>query len=352
MSEEKFLEELEKELFLLKEDERKDILRDFREYFANGRAEGKSEEEIVGSFGPVHELALELLAAYSEEEFVSNVEMTPTVETNFNNVDIKADKANLTIIPSEDDKPSINVKDQDGKTKATMEIVNNTLKIRVKREDSIMSFFFIHLSIGLNGLKTIDATIQLPQKLYEQIIIENDSGKIEMESQQAKYMKIKTDNGKIFLKSLLARALKAKTDNGRIIVNDSNFTNVIATTDNGRVCVNHSRAEKFELSTDNGRIELNEVSGEIWATTDNGRIEGYIPQVTKPLKWKTDNGSINLKTDEVLDNVTLTVKSDFGRINVYGEKGKKFQFGDGSIPIRFKTDNGRITVETAVLQEA
>ena len=349
MSEEKFLKELEKELFLLKEDERKDILRDFKEYFANGRAEGKTDEEIVESFGPVHELAMELLAAYSEEEFVSHVEMTPAVENDFNNVDIKADKANITIIPSESDKPIINVKDQDGKTKATMEVVNNTLKIRVKREDSLVSFFFIHLSMGL---KTIDVTIQLPQKLYEQIKAESDSGKIEMEAQQAKQMKIKTDNGKIFLKSLLASTLKAKTDNGRIVLNNSNFTNVIATTDNGRVCVNQSRAEKFELSTDNGRIELNEVNGEIWATTDNGRIEGYIPQVTKPLQWKTDNGSIILKTDEVLNNVALSVKSDFGRIDVYGEKGKKFLFGDGSIPIRFKTDNGRITVETAVLLKA
>ncbi|MCM3389674.1 DUF4097 family beta strand repeat-containing protein [Ureibacillus chungkukjangi] len=348
MSEEKFLKELEKELFLLKEDERKDILRDFKEYFANGRAEGKKEEEIVESFGPIHDLAMELLAAYSEEEFVSHVEMTPAIETGFDNVDIKADKANISIVPSEGDKPIINVKDQDGKTKATMEVVNNTLKIRVKREDSIMSFFFIHLSMGL---KTIDVSIQLPQKLYDQMKVESDNGKIEIESQQAKHMKFKTDHGKIHLKSLLASTLKAKTDNGRIVLDHSNFTNVIATTDNGRICVDHSRSEKFELSTDNGRIELNEVSGEIWATTDNGRIEGYIPQVTKPLQWKTDNGSIVLKTDEVLNNVTLSVKSDFGRISVYGEKGKKFQFGDGTIPIRFKTDNGRITVESAVLQE-
>ncbi|MDI7740666.1 DUF4097 family beta strand repeat-containing protein [Lysinibacillus fusiformis] len=349
MSEERFLEELEKELFLLKEDERKDILRDFREYFANGKAEGKKEEEIVESLGPIHELAMELLAAYSEEEFVSHVEMNSCVDTNFDNVDIKADKANLTIIPTEDDKPSVNVKDQDGKTKATMEVVDNTLKVRVKREDGIMKFFFIHLSMGLS---TIDVTIQLPQKLYEQITVMNKSGKIEMESQQSKQMRIETDNGKIVMKSLLARTLKAKSDNGRILLNDSNFTDVVASTDNGRVCVNHSRAEKFELSTDNGRIELDEVDGEIWATTDNGRIEGYIPQVTKPLKWKTDNGSITLKTDEILKNVSLSVKSDFGRINVYGEKGKKFQFGDGSIPVRFKTDNGRITVTTSVLQEA
>ncbi|QCR33050.1 DUF4097 family beta strand repeat-containing protein [Lysinibacillus sp. SGAir0095] len=349
MSEEKFLEVLEKELFLLKEDERKDILRDFREYFANGRAEGKNEEAIVESLGPVDELAMELLAAYSEEEFVSHVEMNPDVNPYFQNVDIKADKANITVIPSEDDKPTINVIDQDGKTKATMEVIENTLKIRIKREEGFKKFFFIHFSFGL---ASVDVTIQLPQKLYEKITMVNENGKIEIESLQAKKIKIETDNGKIFMKSLLARTLKAKSDNGRIILNDSNFTNVVASTDNGRVSVNHSRAERFELSTDNGRIEINEVMGEIWATTDNGRIEGYIPQVTKPLQWKTDNGSILLKTDEVLNDVSLSVKTDSGRVSVYGEKGKKFEFGDGSIPIRFKTDNGRITVATAVLQEA
>ncbi|MFC7684511.1 DUF4097 family beta strand repeat-containing protein [Ureibacillus sp. GCM10028918] len=350
MSEEKFLEMLEKELSLLKEDERKDIIRDFQEYFANGIAEGKKVEEIVESFGPIHDLATELLAAYSDEEFVSHVEMNPSVETNFDIVDVKADKANITIIPSENDLPAIDVKDQDGKTKATMEVINNTLKIRVKREDGIKKFFFIHFT--LSGLASVDVTVQLPQKLYEQLRVVNDSGKIEIKSQQAKQMSFETDNGKIVMKSLLASVLKAKSDNGRIVLNNSNFTDVIASTDNGRICVTHSRAEKFELSTDNGRIELNEVDGEIWATTDNGRIEGYIPQVTKPLQWKTDNGSITLKTDKMLDDVTLSAKSDFGRISVYGEKGKKFQFGDGSIPVRFKTDNGRITVSTAALQEA
>lgn len=349
MSEEKFLGMLEKELLILKEDERKDIIRDFKEYFANGKAEGKEEEEIVESFGPIQELAKELLAAYSDEEFVSHVEMNPAVETNFDNIDVKADKANITIVPTEDNQPIINVKDQDGKTKATMEVINNTLKIRVKREEGIKKFFFIQFT--LSGLASVDVTIQLPQKLYEQMRVVNDSGKIEIESQQAKQMRFETDNGKIVMKLLLASSLKVKSDNGRIVVNDSNFTDVMASTDNGRISVTHSRAEKFELSTDNGRIELNEVDGEIWATTDNGRIEGYIPQVTKPLQWKTDNGSITLKTDELLDNVSLSAKSDFGSISVYGEKGKKFKFGDGSIPVRFKTDNGRITVATAVMQE-
>ena len=91
--------------------------------------------------------------------------------------------------------------------------------------------------------------------------------------------------------------------------------------------------------------------GEIVATTDNGRIEGYIPVVTKPLKWKTDHGSIVLKTDEPLEDAILSTKSDIGGIDVYGEKGSKFLFGKGTVPIHFKTDIGRITVKTATLEE-
>lgn len=350
MNEEKFLYQLESELRLLKEEERKDIIRDFREYFLNGRAEGKKDEEIIESLGPVKELAQELLAAYSEEEFVTNVEMNSTIITNIKNVDIKADKADITIIPSNDDKPYINVKDQDGKTKAKMEIVNDTLIIRVSREESIKKFLFIHLSLSV--FADVHVTIQLPQKLYERLIVENGSGKIDIDSIQVKHSKIETDNGKINMRSILASTLKAKSDNGRIVIEHSNFTNAVASTDNGRIVVNKSRAEKFEFSTDNGRIELNEVIGEIYASTDNGRIEGYIPSVTKPLNWKTDNGSITLRTEEPLNDATLSVKSDFGRIDVYGEKGKKFHFGNGTIPIRLKTDMGRVTVTTASLQQA
>lgn len=348
MSEEEFLKKLEVELGLLNERERKDIIRDFKEYFANGKAEGKKEEEIIESLGPIQELVDELLSAYSEEEFETNVEISSSAITPYENVDIQADKANITIIPSDDGKPYIHVKDQDGKTKATMEVIDSTLKIRVTREDGF-KFFFIHISLNVRSL--VHVTIQLPQKLYERLLVQNDIGKIEIHSQQAKWVEIKTDIGKIHLKSLLASTLDVKSDNGRIIMEQSNCTDVVASTDNGRIIVNDSRADKFELSTDNGRIELHNLKGEIKASTDNGRIEGYIPTVTKPIRWKTDNGSITLKTDDPLNDATLMLKSSIGRINVYGEKGENFQFGNGTVPIRLKSDTGNITVTTASLQE-
>lgn len=351
MTEEKYLRSLEGELQILKEAERNDILRDFREYFASGRTEGKTDESIVESLGTAKELAMELLKAYSEEEFITNVEVKPTIINSFSKVDIESEMADLIILPSEDDKAYVNVKDQDGKTTATMDVIGDTLKIRVMREGIVRKFLFFRIIVNLNLSSNVRVTIQLPQKLYDQLIIRNDCGAIEMTSQQAKLIQPETDNGRIHLKSVLAERLVAETDNGRIIIEDSNFTTASVSTDNGRIVVNKSRAKKFDLSTDNDRIELNDVSGEIIASTDNGRIEGYLPTVTSPLLWKTDNGSITLKTDEPLTDAKLNLKTDMGRIDVYGESGKKFQFGNGTVPIRLKTDMGSITVKVAELEK-
>ncbi|HWL25207.1 MAG TPA: DUF4097 family beta strand repeat-containing protein [Ureibacillus sp.] len=350
MTEEKFLLQLEQGLNSLTNEERKDIIRDFREHFASARAEGKNDEEIIEALGPVGLLTAELLEAYVEPTTDPTLEMEPIHVPHFKNVEIEADSADLTIIPSNDDKPYINVRDKDGKTVTKMEVVNDTLKILISRENTMKKFFFIQINVNFSA--DVHVIIQLPKELYERIAIRNDSGKVQMANQQAKRMSVKTDNGKIILKSLLASEIKAETDNGRIEIEKSHFTNASFSTDNGRIIAKSSKSEKFEFSTDNGRIELNEVLGEIYATTDNGRIEGYIPTITKPINFKSDNGSLTLKTDEKIDNATVTVKSDFGRTSVYGEKGKNFVFGEGNVPIRLKTDSGRIIVTTNSMQEA
>ncbi len=69
MTEEKFLQQLEQGLISIKEEERKDIIRDFREHFVSARAEGKTDEEIIESLGPVALLADELMESYSEPTY-------------------------------------------------------------------------------------------------------------------------------------------------------------------------------------------------------------------------------------------------------------------------------------------
>ena len=69
MTENQFIGELETALKRLPTEERNDIIQDIREYFTNGREDGKSESEIAASLGSPAKIAEELLGSYS---FVEN----------------------------------------------------------------------------------------------------------------------------------------------------------------------------------------------------------------------------------------------------------------------------------------
>lgn len=64
MNKEQFLKQLEPSLKRLSLDEREDILQDYKEHFAMGLKEGKTEEEIAASLGSPNQIAKELLASY------------------------------------------------------------------------------------------------------------------------------------------------------------------------------------------------------------------------------------------------------------------------------------------------
>jgi uncharacterized membrane protein len=64
MSKAAFLKELSTSLAKLPAEERLDILQDYEEHFANGLADGKTEEEILTSLGTPNQIAKEILASY------------------------------------------------------------------------------------------------------------------------------------------------------------------------------------------------------------------------------------------------------------------------------------------------
>ena len=68
MNEEQFLSQLQASLKKLSEEEREDILQDFREHFEIGREEGKHDTEIAASLGSPQQIARELLAAHYVEK--------------------------------------------------------------------------------------------------------------------------------------------------------------------------------------------------------------------------------------------------------------------------------------------
>jgi hypothetical protein len=338
MNEERYLQALEKELDCLKQEERQDIIRDFREYFSNGRSEGKKDTAIIDALGTPAHIAEELLKAYGEED-MKVTEEQPKGEY-FTKVSIEADFADLDIIPSPDDRAYVDMKDQLSNKLITMDIVGDTLKIVIKEKKKWFAFGII-LTFG-NAPKV---TIKLPKRMYDMIRIDNDNGVTRAEQLHAILMHIESDNGRIILTDSASTNLHVETDNGRITLKDVQCKTLTGETDNGRIELHHVQTESVKVKTDNGRIDIQEVTGAIEAETDNGRIEAFIPIITKPISLETDNGSIQLYVKEKPDNATIQTKKDMGKSIIFGEKTKKVILGNGLLPISLKTDNGSITVE-------
>ncbi|MEW9677102.1 DUF1700 domain-containing protein [Lentibacillus sp. L22] len=73
MTEKQFLDQLNTALSKLSAQEREDILQDYREHFAIGKADGKSEEAIADALGSPNKIAKEMLAMYHLEKAETNV---------------------------------------------------------------------------------------------------------------------------------------------------------------------------------------------------------------------------------------------------------------------------------------
>jgi DUF4097 and DUF4098 domain-containing protein YvlB len=342
MNEQKYLIELEIALKTLNPNERKDILRDIKEYFENEKKEGKSVDDIISSFGPAEEIAAELLKAYSEEEFVQIEKLEPIDAEEFQNVQISADGVNVILKPSNDNRFYYNVIDSKEKTNVHIKNMNGVLHVNITRQEIHRKLWFF--KIVVNAFSDATVTLQIPEKLYNHIKIYNDNGFIKLVKLQSKDVTLETDNGRIELDNILANDGEFKTDNGRILGNHCNFTSIYAETDNGRIEFSNSNINTSKLRTDNGRIELESLIGEIDARTDNGRIEMHVPKIEHSIHLETDMGNIQLSTDQVMTDGSIRAETDMGKVEIYGQSSRKIVYGNGNPKVNLITDMGKIIV--------
>lgn len=342
MTENQFIIELENALKRLPADERNDILQDIREYFSDGREDGKAEEEIAASLGTPAKIAAELLEAYPFKE-TADLSMSPTSEVitiqdnSFTKVDIDVQHGALTVLPSDTAETRVELTGAREKLELTAEVLGDTLRIKLKNKAHWLFLFnFNTKGVALN--------VFIPKKLYQSISMKSDNGRINAEKLIGKQIECRTDNGRIELAELAATSLEAETDNGRIEISKVQTDRLKAKTDNGRVTLRHVEADSIYAESDNGRIEFDEVEGELTAITDNGRIVLAGDHLDRNIDFQTDNGSIEITTTHKASNATILAKTGHGRIDVYGERNSRSRFGAELHQIRLKSDNGRITV--------
>lgn len=342
MTEHQYITELESLLSRLPLEERQDIVQDIREYFGDGRKDGKSDSEITASLGSPLSIASELIASNPAPTEViqpnASTEIIRIPDEPFKDIAIDVQYGALILFPSEDDSTTVELSGSNDKLKLSAEVKGNLLVIKLKcLRPRFMMFSF--------PMKNVTLKVSIPKKLYDSISLKTDNGKICAEKLLSQSLRVKSDNGRIQLREVATRLLESKTDNGRIEVTNTQSDRIIAKTDNGRIEMHHVEADGIAVETDNGRIELSNVNGNIVGETDNGQITLLTNSLDRNIDMQTDNGSILIQSEEKPTNVTIQTKTSHGRVDVFGENNSRTAFGSGEHIIRLRSANGRITVQ-------
>ncbi|MGM9921319.1 MAG: DUF4097 family beta strand repeat-containing protein [Bhargavaea sp.] len=349
MNKEQFLHVLGEKLSALPAEEKQDVLGDLDEYFDEGIRDGKSEQEIAASLGTPESIASDILSAYPEFTDPKKMDARASKQSNeyelieipggrYTTAEIMTETGAVRVIPSTDGITRIELIGKRNDLKFDANINDGKLSITLVGRRSIRSWF----SFGSSPLFRM--VIHLPKKLYDSLLIRTENGSISAEKQLAKQFAAHSDNGRITVRECAFRTLDVKTDNGRIEVYKAESDTVQCVTDNGRIELTRIRSGKIWAETDNGRITLDNVEGAITGKTDNGRIELSVEHITHPIDLKTDNGSITVDTMVKPADALIRVRTDNGHVELFGERTKEALFGDGRIPVKLESDNGKILV--------
>ncbi|WP_298827433.1 DUF4097 family beta strand repeat-containing protein [uncultured Planococcus sp.] len=340
MTENQFLLELETALKQLPQEERNDILQDIREYFANGKADGKTDNDIAAELGSPEAIANELIESFDFSQTDFPASMKDLTEDEFDKVDIQLDNGTLFISPSEDGKMHTDITDKSYRQQLSVDILDRTLVITLKEEPRKWGIFSFTANMKSPTLKVL-----LPDKFYETIEIASDHGSINGNRLQSTQIKAETDNGHISLEHLSAGECVVKSDNGEIDLKSIQAKKLRAKTDNGQLKLEDMQVNEVHATSDNGAIVMKEIEGNVRAKTDNGRIHLVTADIERNIALETDNGPILLETQVEPKNATIQAKVDWGSISVFGLKNRKSIFGNGNHMVDLQSDNGSITVQ-------
>ncbi|GGA78286.1 DUF4097 family beta strand repeat-containing protein [Ornithinibacillus halotolerans] len=223
---------------------------------------------------------------------------------NITEVSVESENATILVLPTSDDLISVTFEAKESKYDKYKFDINeegDTLSIELK--EKTIRFINFHLDFDFSGPKI---TVYLPEKQYEELIVDNINGKINVDS-------INVDN------------INAKTVNGRIEIEETNTNSTTVSSENGSVILKHV----------NGDITSDLVNGSTTFITDN---------LNRSIDLESVNGKITVQTTEEPTNATIEVDVVNGKVSVFENDTRSMVYGNGEHKIQLKTVNGSVTV--------
>lgn len=309
MSLNKFIAELEKELTVLTESRRKEIIEDFKMQIQRAIELGDTEEYLLKVLGEPRKVAEKFIseqitetpevpAEIKEEQTGLRKPVTGSFAKELKDNDISHLKINgeaAEIRIESGIKFGIKFLSYTHKGKLEYEINNNQLTIYHNGSNDVKFNTIIDFMKKRKQLKKDELVITWPNKL-DVLIIDNKDGRVTVSDIEAEEFRLKTEEGAIHAAGLSGNYGEFQSSMGALKVESSDFLNLYMVTEMGKITAGGVKAERYHIITELGKITLDNL------TPDSD------------LKAVSRMGSVNVNYRTEPESTRIIAKANVGKV--------------------------------------
>ncbi|MCK9224546.1 MAG: DUF4097 domain-containing protein [Candidatus Muirbacterium halophilum] len=291
-----------------------DILSDLRDYFENGKEEGKTEEELIEQLGSpegfcdiVNDDAINNQKSQKYRD-ISNDKNNKTYNDEFFNkkhvfsgdlseIVIDTDIADINMIKSDKNEFEITGKGFDKEIDFDVKDSENRLYIKLKKKKrSLLNFL---LTANKNQKWTIN--IYFTTQKFDVLNLKTVSGDVKFDILKSAICKIKTVSGDFSAESLKIDSFGFKSVSGDAKISEINSDTFEFDSVSGDLKGDFIKSDNIKFKAISGDIKVKAINNNLSGSTVSGDIVFNCEKLPEKLKAKTVSGDINVEADNKSD---------------------------------------------------
>ncbi len=394
-----YMKKLQEKLEKFGKELQEEILEDYRQHFAEGENEGKSEEEIIDELGNIEEMIRELseedlpegfaqldpggraenagqVTETGEEEEEQDVKDTDlkksfSYSAYYKGIVLEGKAANVFVSRSEDNRIHVDYEvkgvsnqlnyeyyqhEEDGVFYAGVKRRKGARDEGDSEEKMVKVTLFGHTIISYGNIsnfsgggQNITLTVRIP-KGVPKLTVKVGSGNVSVSGVELEAFEGSSGSGNVALDEVVADRMKAHSGSGNIKVSHTEFISGSLDTGSGNVKAEMIKGRDLKCGTGSGNVKVDAAVAEYHLSTGSGSIKLRAVGASELADMSTGSGSIRLEL-EGAKGMEAAVRSGSGSIYIDwdGQESQKvkngtYAYGNSACKVKASSGSGSIKI--------
>ncbi len=394
-----YMKKLQEKLEKFGKELQEEILEDYRQHFAEGENEGKSEEEIIDELGNIEEMIRELseedlpegfaqldpggraenagqVTETGEEEEEQDVKDTDlkksfSYSAYYKGIVLEGKAANVFVSRSEDNRIHVDYEvkgvsnqlnyeyyqhEEDGVFYAGVKRRKGARDEGDSEEKMVKVTLFGHTIISYGNIsnfsgggQNITLTVRIP-KGVPKLTVKVGSGNVSVSGVELEAFEGSSGSGNVALDEVVADRMKAHSGSGNIKVSHTEFISGSLDTGSGNVKAEMIKGRDLKCGTGSGNVKVDAAVAEYHLSTGSGSIKLRAVGASELADMSTGSGSIKLEL-EGAKGMEAAVRSGSGSIYIDwdGQESQKvkngtYAYGNSACKVKASSGSGSIKI--------